>query len=90
MILHMCVCMLSVFNHVQLFVILWTTVCQAPLSMGSSRQEYWSGLPYPLQQVFLTEGSKPHYLYLLHWQAGSLPVVPPEKLMILCVENTMH
>ena len=25
----------------------WTVVCQAPLSMGFSRQEYWSGLPSP-------------------------------------------
>ena len=31
----------------QLFVILWTVACQAPLSVGFSRQEYWSGLPFP-------------------------------------------
>ena len=37
-------CMLSRF---QLFVTLWTVACQAPLSMGFSRQEYWSGLPFP-------------------------------------------
>ena len=36
--------MLSHFSHVQLFVTLGTIVCQAPLSMGFSRQEYWSGL----------------------------------------------
>ena len=29
------------------FVIPWTVACQAPLSIGFSRQEYWSGLPYP-------------------------------------------
>ena len=29
------------------FVTLWTAVCQAPLSMGFSRQEYWSSLPFP-------------------------------------------
>ena len=34
-------------NQVQLFVILWTVAHQAPLSMGFSRQEYWSGLPFP-------------------------------------------
>ena len=39
------VCVLSHFSHVQLFVILWTVACQAPLSMGFSRQEYRSGLP---------------------------------------------
>ena len=31
----------------RLFVTLWTIACQAPLSMGFSRQEYWSGLPCP-------------------------------------------
>ena len=35
------------FSCVQLFVTLWTVACQAPLSMGFSRQEYWSGLPFP-------------------------------------------
>ena len=39
--------MLSCFSHVQLFVIPWTEACQAPLSMGFSRQEYWSGLLCP-------------------------------------------
>ena len=42
----MCVCVLSRFSHVRLFVIPWTVAHQAPLSMGFSRQEYWSGLPY--------------------------------------------
>ena len=38
---------LSCFSCVQLFVTLWTVACQAPLSMGFSRQEHWSGLPFP-------------------------------------------
>ena len=33
------------FSRVQIFAILWTIACQAPLSMAFSRQEYWSGLP---------------------------------------------
>ena len=37
-------CMLSCFTRVQLFVTPWTVACQAPLSMGFSRQEYWSKL----------------------------------------------
>ena len=37
--------LLSHFSCVQLFVTLWIVVRQAPLSMGFSRQEYWSGLP---------------------------------------------
>ena len=39
--------MLSRFSHVWLFATLWTIVYQAPLSMGFSRQEYWSRLPRP-------------------------------------------
>ena len=38
--LHMCV--LSRFSSVQLFATPWTVACQAPLSMGFPRQEYWS------------------------------------------------
>ena len=43
----MYVCILSHFSCVQLFVTLWTEVCQAPLSMGFSRQQHWNGLPCP-------------------------------------------
>ena len=39
--------MLSHFSCVRLFAALWTVTHQAPLSMGFSRQEYWSGLPCP-------------------------------------------
>ena len=38
---------LSRFSRVRLFATLWTVARQAPLSMGFSRQEYWSGLPCP-------------------------------------------
>ena len=34
-------------SRVQLFAMPWTVAYQAPLSMGFSRQEYWSGLPFP-------------------------------------------
>ena len=43
----MCVHVLSPFNYVRLFATLWAVAQQAPLSMGFSRQEYWSGLPCP-------------------------------------------
>ena len=42
-----CVHMLSCFHRVWLFAILWTVALQASLSVGFSRQEYWSGLPCP-------------------------------------------
>ena len=38
-------------SHVQLFVTPWTVAYQAPPSMGFSRQEYWSGLPFPSPTV---------------------------------------
>ena len=42
-----CACMLSPFSCVWLCATLWTTACQALLSKGFSRQDYWSGLPCP-------------------------------------------
>ena len=47
--------MLSRFSCVLLFGTLWTVVYQAPLSMGFSRQEYWSGLLSPPPGIFLTQ-----------------------------------
>ena len=44
----------------------WTVICQAPLSMGFSRQEYWSGCHSILQGIFPTQGSNPRLLCLLH------------------------
>jgi len=52
-------CMLSWFSHVQIFVTLKTVAHQAPLSMGFSRQEYWSGLPCPLPGNLPDPGIKP-------------------------------
>ena len=34
-------------SHARLFATPWTVACQAPLSMGFSRQSYWRGLPFP-------------------------------------------
>ena len=61
---------ISCFSCVQLFVTLWTVACQAPLSMGFSRQEYWSGLPYPPTGIFPTQGLNSSLLCLLRWLAG--------------------
>ena len=52
-------CMLSDYSHVQLFATLWTVAHQALLSMGFSRQEYWSGLPFPASGDFPDLGIKP-------------------------------
>ena len=44
-------------------VTLWTLAHQAPLSVGFSRQEYWSGLSFPFPGDFLTHGSNPGLLH---------------------------
>ena len=62
----MCVC---VFSHVWLFVTPWTVTHQAPLFIDFFRQEYWSGLPCPLQGIFPTQGLNLHLLCLLPGQA---------------------
>ena len=46
-------------SRVQLFGTLWTVARQAPLSMGFSRQEYWSGLPFPSRVDLLIPDSEP-------------------------------
>ena len=55
----LCTCMLSHFNRVQLFVTPWTIAYHASLSMGFSRQEYWSGLPCPPPGDLPDPGIKP-------------------------------
>ena len=57
----------------QLFATPWSVPCLAPLSIGFSRQEYWSGLPLPSLGDLPTQGLNLHFLGLLLWQADSLP-----------------
>ena len=76
------VCTLSRFSPDWLCKTPWTVARQAPLSMGFSRQECWSGLHALLQGIFPTQGKNPRLLHLLHCQAGSLPLVPPRKPLI--------
>ena len=54
----------------------WTVAHQVPLSIGFSRQEYWSGLPCPLPGDLPNPGIKPRSPIL---QANSLPPEPPGK-----------
>ena len=54
----------------------WTVACQAPLSMGFSRQEYWSGLPFLSPGDLPDPGIEPGFPAL---QANSLPSEPPGK-----------
>ena len=64
-----CVSVCFVLSHVPVFTTLWTVAHQAPLSVGSSRQEYWSGLPFPSPGDLPDQGSNTgllHHRRILH------------------------
>ena len=63
-------------SRVRLFATLWTVACQAPLSMGFSRQEYWSRLPFPSPGDLPNPGIEPGSPAL---QADALSSEPPGK-----------
>ena len=81
LIVNMCAYMLS---RVQLFSTPWTLACGAALSMGFSRQEYWSGLPFPSPGDFPNRGIEPGSPTL---QADSLPSESPGKPKITGVDS---
>ena len=75
---------------VRLFVTPWTVACQAPLSMGFSRQEYWSGLPFPSPGDLPSPGIEPGSPAL---EGDALTSEPPGKpLYTLCctLYSTVH
>ena len=61
-------------SYTQLFATPWTVAHQAPLSMGFSRQEYWSGLPFPSPGDLPDPGIEPRSPAL---QADALTSEPP-------------
>ena len=63
--LYYATCVLTFVSPVQLFVTQWTIACQAPLSLGFSRQEYWSGLPSPSLGDLPDLGMEPRFLMSL-------------------------
>ena len=67
----------KLLSHVQIFVIPWTVAYQAPLSMGFSRQECWSGLPFPSLGDLPNPGIECGSPAL---QADALASEPPRKL----------
>ena len=72
-----CLCAVStVFSASGLFVAPWTVACQSPLSIEFSRQEYWSGLPFPSPGDIPDTGIDPGSPAL---QADSLLSKPPIK-----------
>ena len=66
--------------HVKLFATPWTVACQAYLSKEFSRQEYWSGLPFPSPRDLPNPGIEPESPAL---QADSLPIEPPAKPILV-------
>ena len=72
-------CMLSHFSHVRLFANLCTVAHQAPLSMDFSRQEYWSGLPFPTPVGLPNPGIEPKSVESPALAGGFFPTVPPGK-----------
>ena len=83
-------------SRVRLFATPWTVSYQAPLSMGFSGQEYWSGLPFPFPGDLPDPGIKPgfptleadaltsEYVYV----SPSLPISLPPRASVLHVEGS--
>ena len=66
-------------SRIRLFATPWTVAHQAPLSMGFSRQEYWSGLPFPSPGDLPNPGIKSRSPAL---QADTLTSEPPKNQII--------
>ena len=73
----MCCAVLSHFSYVQLFATLWAVSHQAAMSMGFSRQEYWSGLPFLPPGDLPEPGNKPVSPAASVLKVDSLPSEPP-------------
>ena len=70
---------MCVLSHVRLFLTPWTVACQAPLSMEFSRQEHWSGLPFPPPGDLPILGIEPTSLTSTALAGGFFTTAPPGK-----------
>ena len=78
------------FNCVQFFATPWTVALQAPLFMEFSRQEYWSGLPFPTPQDIPDPGIEPESLASPALTDGFFTTAPPGNPgKILSIIDTM-
>ena len=75
----------QLFSCVQLFVTPWTVAHHVPLSVGFSRQEYWSALPFPSPGDLPDPGIEPRSPTL---QADSLQSKPPGNSVMKLLTNT--
>ena len=78
----LCMCVCSVASIVSDSESLWTVARQAPLSMGFSRQEYWSGLPFPPLEELPHPGIEPTSLTSPALAGRFLITAPPAKPII--------
>ena len=80
-------------GRVQFSVTLWTVACQGPPSVGLSRQEYWSGLPFPspgnLPKPMSIELVMPSSHLILCCPLLLLPPIPP-SIRVFSNESTLH
>ena len=74
------ICVLSCFSHVQLFATPWT-IARLLCPWDPPGKNTLVGCHALLQGIFPSQGSNLHHLHLLHWQVGSLQLVPPGKPM---------
>ena len=76
--------LLSLFSHVQLCATPWTAAYQAFLSMGFSRQEHWSGLPFPSPRwMYSYTISKDFWSFLCFLWLKSCPTCTKDLQMLL-------
>ena len=74
---------MCMFSHIQLFATLWTTAPQAPLSMGFSGQEYWSGLPFPCPGDLPDPEIEPPSLASPVWASGLFTTGKPKDTLLI-------
>ena len=73
-------------THTHTHTYIYACMCQAPLCMGFSQQEYWSELLCPPGDL-PDPGIEPCLLHLLHWQEDSLLLVPPWNPIYIHIFN---
>ena len=76
--------------HVQLFATPWTIARQAPLSMGFSKQEYWSGLPFPIPGDLPYSGIEPTSPKLAGRFFTTVPPGKPKALVAIIKSNIFY
>ena len=69
----------QLLSCIRIFVTPWTAAYQAPLSVGFSRQEYWSELPFPIPGDLLNPGIKPMFLACPALPGRFFTTTPPGK-----------